>query len=66
MRKALSELTEALTRLERAVAWLEAAAAARQPANGRDEEVTAAAAAIAGRVEAAIAKLDRLLEKEAG
>jgi hypothetical protein len=62
----LSELTDALARLGRAVARLEAAAAARHPANSRDEEVAAAAAAIAGRVEAAIAKLDRLLEKEAG
>jgi hypothetical protein len=62
----LSELTDALARLGRAVARLEAAAAARHPANDRDEVVAAAAAAIAGRVEAAIAKLDRLLEKEAG
>ena len=62
----MSELTDALARLGRAVARLEAAAAARHPGNDRDEEVAAAAAAIAGRVEAAIAKLDRLLEKEAG
>jgi hypothetical protein len=62
----LSELSDALARLGRAAARLEAAAAARHPANGRDDEVSAAAAAIAGRVEAAIAKLDRLLEKEAG
>ena len=55
----MSELSDALARLE-------AAAAARHPVNGRDDEVAAAAAAIAGRVEAAIAKLDRLLEKEAG
>ena len=62
----MSELSDALARLGRAAARLEAAAAARHPANGRDDEVSAAAAAIAGRVEAAIAKLDRLLEKEAG
>jgi hypothetical protein len=62
----LSELSDALARLGRAAARLEAAAAARHPANGRDDEVAAAAAAIAGRGEAAIAKLDRLLEKEAG
>jgi hypothetical protein len=62
----LSELSDALARLGRAVARLEAAAATRHPVNGRDDEVAAAAAAIAGRVEAAIAKLDRLLEKEAG
>jgi hypothetical protein len=61
----LSALSDALARLGRAVARLEAAAAARHPANGRDDEVAAAAAAIAGRVEAAITKLDRLLE-EAG
>ena len=62
----MSELSDALARLGRAVARLEAAAVARHPVNGRDDEVAAAAAAIAGRVEAAIAKLDRLLEKEAG
>ncbi|TMK07499.1 MAG: hypothetical protein E6G72_15305 [Alphaproteobacteria bacterium] len=62
----MSGLSDALARLGRAVARLEAAAAARHPANGRGDEVAAAAAAIAGRVEAAIAKLDRLLEKEAG
>jgi 3-isopropylmalate/(R)-2-methylmalate dehydratase large subunit len=41
----------------------------RQGYKGRTHLVSpamAAAAAIAGRVEAAIAKLDRLLEKEAG
>jgi hypothetical protein len=62
----LSGLSDALARLGRAVARLEAAAAARHPVNGRGDEVAAAAAAIAGRVEAAIVKLDRLLEKEAG
>ena len=66
----MSEISNALARLERAVARLETAAAARSPTNrpgtnGRDERVAAAAAAIAGRVEAAIAKLDRLLDKEA-
>jgi hypothetical protein len=60
----LSALSDALARLYRAVACLEAAASARPHANGRDHEVAAAAAAIAGRVEAALAKLDRLLEKE--
>ena len=60
----MSELTDALGRLGRAVARLEAAAAARPRANGRHDEVAAAAAAIAGRVEAALQKLDRLLEKE--
>ena len=62
----MSGLSDALARLGRAVARLEAAAAARHPVNGRGDEVAAAAAAIAGRVEAAIVKLDRLLEKEAG
>ena len=60
----MSELSDALARLERAVARLEAAASARPHANGRDDEVVAAAAEIAGRVEAALAKLDRLLDKE--
>ena len=66
---ALSEISNALVRLERAVARLETAAAARPPTNspatnGGDEQVAAAAAAIAGRVEAALAKLDRLLDRE--
>ena len=60
----MSALSDALVRLDRAVARLEAASAARPHANGRDDEVAATAAAIAGRVEAALAKLDRLLEKE--
>jgi len=47
----VSALSDALARLERAVARLEAAASARPHANGRDDEIAAAAAAIAGRVE---------------
>ena len=62
----MSALSDALARLERAVARLEAAASARPHANGRDDEIAAAAAAIAGRVEAALQTLDRLLEKEPG
>jgi len=62
----VSALSDALARLERAVARLEAAASARPHANGRDDEIAAAAAAIAGRVEAALQTLDRLLEKEPG
>ena len=62
----MSALSDALARLERAVARLEAAASARPHANGRDDEIAAAAAAIAGRIEAALQTLDRLLEKEPG
>jgi len=61
----LSELADALVRLERAVARLEEATA-RQPRGDRDEEVTAAAGEIAGRIDAALAKLGQLLEKEDG
>jgi hypothetical protein len=57
----LSELAEAIARLERAVARLEAAAA-REPRP--DEQVAAAAAAITGRLDVALAKLGQLLEKE--
>jgi thiamine pyrophosphokinase len=59
----LSELADAIAQLERAVARLEMAAA-RGPRRGEDEQVATAAAAIGGRVDAALAKLDQLLEKE--
>ena len=58
----MSELAEAIARLERAVARLEAAAA-REPRRG-DEQQVAAAAAITGRLDAALAKLGQLLERE--
>ncbi len=58
----MSELDDALARLERAVARLEAAAdPARQAAE--DRRVTEANAAIAGRIDAALAKLARLLDE---
>jgi hypothetical protein len=60
----MNELEEAIVRLERAVARLEASA---DPANraAADERVTQGAAAIAERVDAALAKLARLLEEDA-
>jgi hypothetical protein len=61
----LSELADAVARLERAVARLEAAAA-REPRDGDDQQVAAAAAAIAGRIDVALAKLGQLLDKEDG
>jgi hypothetical protein len=61
----LSELADALARLERAVTRLEAAAA-RGLRDGGDEQVATAAAAIAGRIDAALAKLGQLLDKEDG
>ena len=59
----MSELADAVARLERAVARLEAAAA-REPRRGEAEQVAAAAAAITGRLDVALAKLGRLLERE--
>ncbi|MBV9586608.1 MAG: hypothetical protein JO213_17180, partial [Alphaproteobacteria bacterium] len=41
-------------------------AAAREPRKAGDEQLAAAAAEIAGRVDAALKKLDQLLETEAG
>ncbi len=61
----MSELADALARLERAVTRLEAAAA-RGLRDGGDEQVATAAAAIAGRIDAALAKLGLLLDKEDG
>lgn len=55
----MSELDDAITRLERAVARLEKASdPARRAAE--DEQLTA----IAGRIDAALAKLGQLLERE--
>ncbi len=61
----MSELGDAVARLERAVTRLEAAAA-RGLRDGGDEQVATAAAAIAGRIDAALAKLGQLLDKEDG
>ena len=64
----MSELDDAITRLEEAVARLEAASgrATRAPDDGQAEEgqVSAVAAAIVGRIDAALAKLGQLLEPE--
>ena len=60
----MSELEDALARLEIAVARLEAASShARRAAD--DERVVAVAAGIAARLDAALAKLGQLLEREA-
>ncbi len=59
----MSELDDAIARLKAAVARLEAAAdPAKRPAE--DERATEAAAALAGRIDAALAKLAQLLERE--
>jgi hypothetical protein len=58
----MSELEDALARLERAVARLEAAADPGRHA-AADRRVTEASAAIAGRIDAALGKLARLLEQ---
>jgi hypothetical protein len=58
----MSELDDAIARLERAVARLEAAADSGRPA-AEDPRVTEASAAIAGRIDAALAKLARLLDQ---
>jgi hypothetical protein len=59
----MSALDDAIRELERAVARL-AAAADRQRRSAADAQTTATAAALAGRIDAALAKLDRLLEPE--
>ena len=64
----MSELDDAITRLEEAVARLEAASTgAKRAAEGEaleDERVRAVAGLIAGRIDAALAKLGQLLERE--
>ena len=58
----MSELDDAIARLKAAVARLEAAT---DPAKRPADDVRAdAAAAIAGRIDAALAKLAQLLERE--
>ena len=59
----MSELDDAIRRLSAAVARLEAAAdPLKRPAD--DERVADVAAALAGRIDAALAKLAQLLERE--
>jgi hypothetical protein len=69
----MSELDDAIARLEEAVARLEAASGEAKRASedkraddcqAEDERVRAVAAAIAGRVDAALARLELLLERE--
>jgi hypothetical protein len=60
----MSELDDALAHLEEALARLEAASSRRRPAAAADGRVEAVAAEIAGRVDRALAKLGRLLERE--
>ena len=57
----MSELEDAITRLELAVARLEAASAHAKRASS-DERVSAVAAGVAARIDAALAKLGQLLE----
>ena len=59
----MSELDDAIARLKAAVARLEAATdAAKRLAE--DEHAAGVAAALAGRIDAALAKLAQLLERE--
>ena len=59
----MSDIAEAIERLERAVARLEAATdPTKRPAD--DARAEAAAAEIAARIDAALAKLAQLLERE--
>ena len=64
----MSELDDAIARLEEAVARLEAASSvakrAAESERPEDERVRAVAAVIAGRIDAALARLGRLLEGE--
>ena len=59
----MSDLDDAIGRLKAALARLEAAA---DPAKrtAEDERATEAVAAITGRIDAALAKLGQLLERE--
>jgi hypothetical protein len=61
----MSELDDAIARLEEAVARLDAASgeAARAPDDGH-AEAGEVAAAIVGRIDAALARLEQLLEAE--
>ncbi len=59
----MSELDDAIARLERAVARLEAAADPAKRA-AEDERAANVAAAVAGRIDAALARLAQLLERE--
>ena len=64
----MSELDDAIARLEAAVARLEAASGEAKRATddhqAEDARVRVVAAAIAGRIDAALARLGQLLERE--
>ena len=64
----MSELDDAIARLEAAVARLEAASGdAKRATDNRqaeDQRVRGVAAAIAGRIDAALARLGQLLDRE--
>ena len=61
----MSELDEAIARLEAAVARLDAVSGeAKRAADGEQERVREVAGRIAGRVDAALARLGQLLERE--
>jgi len=64
----MSELDDAIARLEAAVARLEAASDPTTRAvdreRGEDERLTSVAAALARQIDAALARLGQLLERE--
>jgi hypothetical protein len=60
----MSELDDAVARLEQALARLEEASS-RTRSIADDRQTAAVAASVARRIDAAIAKLDKLLEREA-
>ena len=59
----MNELDDAIARLEQAVARLEAASTQVNRA-AEDERVAAVAASLAERIDAALARLGQLLERE--
>jgi len=59
----MSELDDAIARLELAVARLEAASL-RTPRSSDDDDVSAVAASIAARIDVALARLEQLLDRE--
>jgi len=58
----MNELDDAMTRLAAAVARLEAAAS--QPRRPAEDQIEVIAETVAGRLDAALARLDRLLDRE--
>ena len=60
----MSEIDDALARLERAVARLETASNRAPQPQASDEQTAAIALAIAQRIDAALARIGTLLERE--